>query len=159
MLIDSLIIQRFPFHRGITTLHEYSTAVGIVQTAISVAKKNNATAIKKVELSVGEFTMLNSEQLTFAFQIAAEGSIAEEAELLIEKQSGKIKCEECGFEGVINQSTKGLDHFLVNLQNIFECPKCHSNRTKIVGGRDVFVKNIEVEIETEPENLPEATSS
>lgn len=142
----------------IITLHEYSTAVGIVQTAIDVAKKNNATSIKKIELSVGEFTMLNSDQLTFAFEIAAEGTMAEKAELQIETQKGKIKCEECGFKGPIHQSTEGLDHFLVNLQNIFECPKCHSNRTKIVGGRDVFVKNIEVEIETEQENAPEATS-
>lgn len=129
-------------------MHEFSTAVGIVETITKVAKENNATRIKKVELVVGEFSMLNNEQLKFAFEIAAEGTLAEKAELIIEGQKGEIDCKDCGFKGPVETQKKDVDHFVVDLVNIFECPKCKSNNTKISGGRDIYVKNIEVELGT-----------
>lgn len=128
-------------------MHEFSTAVGIVQTVTDVAKKHNAKRIKKIELVVGEFTMLNNDQLIFAFEIASEGTLAEGAEVNIETQRGLVECQECGFNGEIErQRDKEIDHYVVNLTNIFECPKCHSNKTKISGGRDIYVNNIEVEL-------------
>lgn len=133
-------------------MHEYSLAQGIVQTVVEVAREHNATKIKKVEVTAGEFSMINFEQLEFAFGIASEGTIAEGAELLIEEEKGKIECEECQYQGPIEQAIQEMDHFIVDLSNIFECPNCHSNRTKIVGGRDVYVKNIEAEVE---EKAPE----
>jgi len=129
-------------------LHEFSTAVGIVETITNVAKENKATRIKKVELVVGEFSMLNTEQLKFAFEIAAEGTLAEKADLIIEAQKGEIDCKDCGFKGPVETQKKDVDHFVVDLVNIFECPKCKSNNTKISGGRDIYVKNIEVELGT-----------
>ncbi len=132
-------------------MHEFSTAVGVVETITEVAQKNNATKIKKVELVVGEFSMLNNDQLKFAFEIASEGTLAEGANLIIEGQSGEIACQECGYKGLIKKQSKKekeIDHFIVNLANIFECPKCHSNKTKISGGRDIYVKNIEIEFES-----------
>ncbi len=130
-------------------MHEFSTAVGVVETITDVAKEHKATRIKKVELVVGEFSMLNNEQLKFAFEIAAEGTLAEKAELIIESQKGEIDCKNCGFKGPVETQKKDVDHFVVDLVNIFECPKCKSNNTKISGGRDVYVKNIEVELGTE----------
>ncbi len=129
-------------------MHEFSTAVGIVETITNVAKENKATRIKKVELVVGEFSMLNTEQLKFAFEIAAEGTLAEKADLIIEAQKGEIDCKDCGFKGPVETQKKDVDHFVVDLVNIFECPKCKSNNTKISGGRDIYVKNIEVELGT-----------
>lgn len=134
-------------------MHEYSLAKGIVDTILGVAKEYNATKIKKVEILAGEFSMINFEQLKFAFEIASEGTIAEGAELDIEEDKGRIKCEKCHYEGPIEKMIHDLDHFIVDLSNIFECPNCHSNLTKIVGGRDVYVKNIEAEVD---EMLPEA---
>ena len=125
-------------------MHEFSTAVGIVGTITEVAEKNNATGIKKVELVVGEFSMLQLDQLRFAFEIASEGTLAEKAELIIETQKGEIDCQNCGFKGPAGAPEKEVDHLVVDLKNIFECPKCKSNKTKISGGRDVYVKNIEV---------------
>jgi len=130
-------------------VHEFSTAVGIVETVSGVAVQHKATRIKKVELVVGDFSMLQYDQLQFAFEIASEGTLAEGAELIIEGQKGEIECLECKYKGVIEKSNKEVDHLVVDLVNIFECPKCHSNRTKISGGRDIYVKNIEVELDSE----------
>ncbi|NHJ31572.1 MAG: hydrogenase maturation nickel metallochaperone HypA [Asgard group archaeon] len=130
-------------------MHEFSTAVGVVETITDVAIKHKATRIKKVELVVGEFSMLQIDQLKFAFEIAAEGTLAEKAELIIETQKGQIDCQDCGYGGPVESQEKEVDHLIVDLTNIFECPKCKSNKTKISGGRDIYVKNIEVELGTE----------
>ena len=127
-------------------MHEFSTAVGIVETICDVARKNNAKRITKVELIVGEFTMLNGEQLTFAFEIASEGTLAEGAEVIITEQRGQIECKDCKFKGEIKKKDEKVDHLVVDLTNIFECPKCKSNNTEISGGRDIYVNNIEVEL-------------
>ncbi len=130
-------------------MHEFSTAVGIVDTVTDVAKKHNAIKINKIELVIGEFTMLNAEQLIFAFEIASEGTLAHGAEVEITEQKGQIECQECKYSGDIEKQTKDVDHFIVDLINIFECPKCHSNKTKISGGRDIYVNNIQVELPDE----------
>ena len=130
-------------------MHEFSTAVGIVGTVVDVAKEHNATKIKKIELVVGEFAMLNNDQLIFAFEIASEGTLAQGAEVVITEQRGQIDCQECGYSGAIEKQTKEVGHLVVDLTNIFECPKCHSNKTKISGGRDIYVNNIEVELPDE----------
>ena len=127
-------------------MHEFSTAVGIVDTVTGVARQHNATRIKKIELIVGQFSMLNHDQLKFSFEIASEGTLAEGAELIIEEQKGQIDCQECNYSGPVQDQKKEVDHFVVDLTNIFECPKCHSNKTKISGGRDIYVNNIEVEL-------------
>ncbi len=130
-------------------MHEFTTAVGVVDTVTDVAKKHNAIKINKIELVIGEFTMLNAEQLIFAFEIASEGTLAHGAEVVITKQSGQIECQECQYSGEIEKQTKEVDHFVVDMTNIFECPKCHSNKTKISGGRDIYVNNIQVELPDE----------
>ncbi len=133
-------------------MHEYSTAVGIVETICDVARKNNAKRIIKVELVVGQFTMLNGEQLTFAFEIASQGTLAEGAEVIISEQKGQIECKDCKYKGDIKKKDEEVDHLVVDLTNIFECPKCKSNNTDISGGRDIYVNNIEVEL---PDKKPE----
>jgi hydrogenase nickel incorporation protein HypA/HybF len=127
-------------------VHELSTAINIVNTITEVAKQNNATRIKKVELVVGEFSMLNHDQLEFSFEIASEGTLAQGAEVIFETQKGEINCQDCNYTGIAGEPKKELDHFVVDLVNIFQCPNCKSNKTKISGGRDVYVKNIEIEL-------------
>lgn len=130
-------------------MHEFSTAVGIIDTVTDVAKKHHAIKINKIELVIGEFTMLNAEQLIFAFEIASEGTLAHGAEVTITEQRGQIDCQECKYSGDIEKQIKDVDHFIVDMTNIFECPKCHSNKTKISGGRDIYVNNIQVELPDE----------
>jgi len=137
---------KLDLYRRIPRLHEFSTAVGIIETITDVAKKHNATRIQKVELIVGEFTMLNAEQLIFAFEIASEGTLAKGAEVTITEQKGQIECKDCKYKGDIKKKEKNVDHLIVDLTNIFECPKCKSNNTDISGGRDIYVNNIEVEL-------------
>lgn len=118
-------------------MHEFSVMTQIVEAVIAEAKKRDAHKIERVELEVGEFTMLGSEQLRFAFEVLSKNTILRDSDLEIRTIRGKIKCESCGFEGgvLIDENTS---HRSVP---ILECPKCHS-ASRIVEGRECVVRNI-----------------
>lgn len=117
-------------------MHEFSTAVSILQTILRIAEKNKAKKILEVHLRVGELTLLNIEQLKFAFQIASQETIASEAKLIIETEKVRIKCNECGFEGELN-----------NLGEYYPltCPKCSSFNVELLGGKSLVLKEIKIE--------------
>lgn len=76
-------------------MHEFSTAKGIVETILTVAKENGAKRITEVNLQIGILTMLNPEQLEFAFQVLTEDTIAKDARLNISYSPMKLICKSC----------------------------------------------------------------
>jgi len=125
-------------------LHEFSAACSIVDTALEAAKSNNATKVTVVNIEVGEFTFLIPEQLEFNFEIASKNSIVEGADLRIKKVKGQLACSDCSFEG-----ESKVDPDIPPQIAVFapmKCPKCGSSATKITGGKDFIITNIEAEI-------------
>ena len=125
-------------------MHEFSAACSIVDTAVEAAVNNNVTKVSVVNIEVGEFTFLIPDQLAFNFEIASRNSILEGAELRIKTVKGRLKCNECGFEG-----DSEVDPDIPNEIAAFapmKCPQCSSSSTKIVGGRDFVITSIEAEV-------------
>ncbi len=125
-------------------MHEFSAACSIVDTALEAAISNGASRVSAVNVEVGEFTFLIPEQLIFNFEIASRNSILEGAELRIKKVTGRLLCNDCGFEGESN-----LDPDIPNQIAVFapmKCGKCGSSSTKITGGRDFVITSIEAEV-------------
>lgn len=125
-------------------MHEFSAACSIVDTAVEAAVSNNVTRVSAVNIEVGEFTFLIPDQLAFNFEIASRNSILEGAELRIKTVKGRLKCNECGFEG-----DSEVDPDIPNEIAAFapmKCPQCSSSSTKIVGGKDFVITSIEAEV-------------
>ena len=125
-------------------MHEFSAACAIVDTAVEAAVNNNVTRVSVVNIEVGEFTFLIPDQLAFNFEIASKNSILEGAELRIKTVKGRLKCNECGFEG-----NSEVDPDIPNEIAAFapmKCPQCSSSSTKIVGGKDFVITSIEAEV-------------
>jgi hydrogenase nickel incorporation protein HypA/HybF len=125
-------------------LHEFSAACSIVDTALDAAKRNNATKVTVINVELGEFTFLIPDQLIFNFEIASKNTILEGADLRIKSVKGKLKCNDCGFEG-----DSEVDPDLPPQIAVFapmKCPKCGSSSTHITGGKDFIITNIEAEI-------------
>lgn len=114
----------------------------IINTVLEEAKKYNAKKIYKIVLEIGELTFLGEEQLKFAFDILKEGTIAEEAELVIKKIKARIKCK-CGYEGYVEYGIKDDFHLVFP---IIKCPICN-NEVEIVRGRECLIKKMEMEVE------------
>lgn len=114
----------------------------IIEVVLKAAKENGAERILSVELEVGEMTLLNPEQLRFAFSILSRGTIAEGASLRIEVIPCVIKCKRCGYRGGVGPPM-GEDHFIPIIPR---CPKCGSSELSIESGRECSIKRIKVKV-------------
>jgi hydrogenase nickel incorporation protein HypA/HybF len=136
-------------------LHELSIACEIVEQVINSATSHRATKVKQVTLQIGRLTHTNPEQLSFCFKVISEGSIAEDADFIVEMVPLRLECE-CGYEGTMNTSqireSSELKSELLAYTAAMDCPSC-GKPAHIIGGRELIIKSIE--IETEDEDLTE----
>jgi len=120
-------------------MHELSMAQAIVDTVLDAAKKNNAEEIVEVTIEIGMLTMLNPEQLTFLLDVLAEGTLLENAKIIIEDVPVEINCRNCQYTGLAN--TDGSDHYLA----IVLCPQCGGRDVETLTGKECAVKKIKIE--------------
>ena len=129
-------------HKGGILLHEYSTAQTIFNTVIEVAKENNGKKVEKIVVEVGEYALLNTDQVEFWLEVLGEKTIAEGMKVEFVKIPGKISCEKCGYNGPVKPPTEE-DIALHTLgEPSFSCPECESLFTDILAGREVILKNV-----------------
>ncbi|KYC45658.1 MAG: putative hydrogenase nickel incorporation protein HypA [Candidatus Methanofastidiosum methylothiophilum] len=118
-------------------MHELSLADGMLKTVLEAAKKENAKKIKSIKLEMGEILLVNTEQLTFCFDVISKGTIAEGAKLEITFLKPRAICNKCGKEFNINSEN---DFPLLHIS----CD-CGSNDVKILSGREFNIKSIKIE--------------
>jgi hydrogenase nickel incorporation protein HypA/HybF len=114
-------------------MHELSIATDLVNTALKTAMDNHARKVIGVTVEAGELAMVNPEQLEFMFDILTEDNMLKGTKLKIETVPAVGECSNCGYKGPIE------DRFACS------CPKC-SMTLKITAGRDICLKNMELEI-------------
>ena len=116
-------------------MHEFSTMQSIVDIAMREASKHGLKEVKKIEICIGELTMLSPEQLRFCFDVLKRG-ILKNAELKIDVVKSRIRCKRCGYEG-------GVD-YLDDLDHLFPlvfCPKCRGD-VEIINGKECYIKRL-----------------
>ena len=115
-------------------MHELSIVASLFETLEEKAKDNKAKKIISVRLKVGALSGVVPEFLKTAFDIYKKDTIADEAELLIEKVPLKVECQKCGAEIV-------KDDF------VFICEKCTSRELKTLAGTELLLEKIEMEVD------------
>ena len=114
-------------------MHELSLATDLVNTALKTAMDNKAIKVISVTVEVGELAMVNPEQLEFMYDILIEDNMLKGSKLKMEKIPAVAECPNCGYKGPVE------DKYACT------CPKC-SMTLKITAGRDICLKNMELEI-------------
>jgi hydrogenase nickel incorporation protein HypA/HybF len=117
-------------------MHEFSAAQGIIETAIRFAQEKNAESVSKVRVEIGELTLLNKEQMLFAYSVATRGTILEGSELAIQGKKATFACHNCGEAGELPSGRMQ--------QMVFHCPGCGGD-IEITSGRQCLVKSMEIE--------------
>ena len=115
-------------------MHELSIATQILETVLAAAAEHGAVRVEEVELEVGAMRLVVPEALDGAFEIAAEGTVAEGARLKQTEIPPRATCRHCGraFE-------PKLDDFL--------CPACGQAEVEIVGGNDIILKSVVCQVD------------
>ena len=99
---------------------------------LGAASENGITTIDRVNVVIGEYLQIRPSIFEFAFKAAREGTIAGEAELLIEIEPVQLGCENCRHKFMLRQLK-------------YECPHCGSGRLEILQGKELYIKSIEGE--------------
>lgn len=77
-------------------MHEVSIAEGILDVVERTAEANQIAAVGSIRVAVGELAGVDIPSLTFAWQSVRKGSVAERAELVLERPPGRAWCMTCG---------------------------------------------------------------
>ena len=113
-------------------MHELSIAEAVVDIAVRHAE---ARPVSAVELRVGHLRQVVPSALEFAFELVAQGTVLEGAELRIEEVPAAGECRACGAETV-------LPDFPLC------CRACGSFDVEVTAGEELLVESLELE-ETE----------
>jgi hydrogenase nickel incorporation protein HypA/HybF len=112
-------------------VHELSIAESVVRVASRHARGRRVT---KVTVKAGHLRQVVPSALEFAFELVAEGTALEGAELEIEEVAAAGRCRECGAESEL--STFPLS-----------CTRCGSLDLELTRGEELLVDSLELEEE------------
>jgi hydrogenase nickel incorporation protein HypA/HybF len=118
-------------------MHELALARAILATARDRAEGRRVVG---VEVSIGALRQVVPSSLAFNFEVLARGSDCDGATLEQRLVPARLRCE-CGGEWALDEPS-------------FLCPRCGSARTEVIGGQELRVESIEVEVEEETCTAP-----
>ena len=112
-------------------MHELGIVFSIIEQVEEVCAENKLRSVASVTLEVGEVSTIVGSYLTSCWNWAVRKTQAlEKAELKIEDVQALTMCDDCG------KSYRTVEHGR-------GCPFCSSERTRLVCGNEVIIKEIE----------------
>jgi hydrogenase nickel incorporation protein HypA/HybF len=110
-------------------MHELSIASSIVDVAVRHAR---GRPVARVEVTVGHLRQVVPSALSFAFELVAQGTPLEGAELVLNVVPATVRCRACGEESALD------DWPLL-------CRSCDSADVAVIGGEELLVESLDVE--------------
>lgn len=107
-------------------MHEVSLAEGIIEIVENAAKNAGAKSVSEVRVAVGELSNVEIEALRFAFESVKKGTVADKAELAVDRPEGRAWCMSCSREVPLHRFGDA-------------CPVCGGYQLTPTGGRDMRV--------------------
>lgn len=109
-------------------MHELSLAMEVVQ--ILQAHEAELSRITRVSLDIGTLSCVDASALRTALETALQGTLAEEAELILHTVEAQAHCNDCGTP-------------FAPPTRIDPCPQCGSPRKTWLKGQELRVRAIE----------------
>ena len=113
-------------------MHEMSIVSNIMNIALKSAEENALTRINRIKIQIGGQRHLAPGLMEYAFTFFSKGTIADGADLIVEKVPIIMTCIEC------------LNQFTVN-DTTYICPECGSVNLHMDSGRELIIESIEGE--------------
>jgi hydrogenase nickel incorporation protein HypA/HybF len=115
-------------------MHELQVTEKILDIVLRHAKANSVNKVLSIQLKIGDLSDLENEWVQRYFDYLSKDTIAENAQLKIERTPVVMKCDSCS------------NSFEVNIKEIkeIECPDCGHKKCSLISGRDYYIKDMEV---------------
>jgi hydrogenase nickel incorporation protein HypA/HybF len=114
-------------------MHELSIALSIIDGVTEEAERRGGVRVGAVHLKLGPLSGVDKGALSFAYELAREGTCVEKARLVVEDIAVVVYCPSCC-----------ADRTLEDLQR-FCCPVCDSPTSQVVHGRELEISALEIE--------------
>ncbi|HUG99865.1 MAG TPA: hydrogenase maturation nickel metallochaperone HypA [Gammaproteobacteria bacterium] len=112
-------------------MHELSVCQALVTQLETVSAANGGGAVELVRLRIGPLSGVEASLLRQAFPLAAAGTIAADAELVIEAAAVVVQCNECGAR------TDAAPNRML-------CGACNGYRVRLVSGNEMLLESVEL---------------
>lgn len=112
-------------------MHELSVCLSMLDQVRDIARERAASQVSKIYVQIGPLSGIEPELLAQAFPIASAGTVAEEAELILEPSELTIRCQDCQQESNCES-------------NNLLCPHCGSHQTQLISGDELMLARVEL---------------
>ena len=113
-------------------MHEMAITQSILDIAVSEAEKHKASRVRQIRIRIGEYSGVVPQLIQEYYNLISMGTIAEKAELVLERVPVTARCRKCG-------ETNRIDTRKVL------CPVCGSIDLQLLTGREFYVESLEVD--------------
>lgn len=113
-------------------MHEMAITQSILDIAVSEAEKHKAKKVRQIKIRIGEYSGVVPQLIQEYYNLISRGTIAEQAELILERVPLTVRCRACG-------ETNRIDKRKVI------CPVCGSVDLQLLTGREFYVESLEVD--------------
>ncbi len=112
-------------------MHELSVCIALLDQVEVIAREHRAVRVDKIVLRIGPLSGVEAPLLERAYPLAATGTVAEHAQLIIEPLPVKVKCSQCGAESEVES-------------NRLLCGTCGDYRTNLLSGDQMLLASLEL---------------
>lgn len=123
-------------------MHDIQRSHEIVKVVLEAARGRGAERIERINLVIGELSLLDPAQVRFWVGELLRGTIGEGAEVSIETRRPQVRCRACGYEGEVAVEDDPIYHFT---SMVPACPACGAADVVIVSGNECMVESLTVE--------------
>lgn len=114
-------------------MHELSICQALLDQVERIAQEHGASRVERILLQVGPLSGVEPLLLQHAYPLAAAGTVAEDATLVIEPAPVRVRCSDCGSE-------------CDAAPNRLLCAACGGWRTRLISGDQMLLAKLELTI-------------
>src|SRR5512143_5545 len=120
-----------------SSMHERAVCQALIEQVERVARDHDARRVISVVVAIGPLSGVEPRLLEHAYPLAAAGTVAESASLVVETEPVRVRCRTCGAE------TDALPNRLV-------CAACGDWQVDVTSGEQMLLKRVEIETAEAP---------
>jgi hydrogenase nickel incorporation protein HypA/HybF len=113
-------------------MHELAVCQALIDQVTRVARDNGAGSVLSITISVGPLAGVEPKLLEHAYPLAAAGTVAQDAQLVIETVAVRVRCRKCQAETTV-------------LPNRLLCGTCNDWQVDVIAGDEMLLQRVEIE--------------
>ena len=113
-------------------MHELSVCMSLLEQVQAIATDRGAISVTRIEVKVGPLSGVESDLLQNAWPLAAAGTLAVDAEFVVEEADITVHCNSCGTDTAAKA-------------NRLVCGKCGDFHTTVISGDEMILQRVELE--------------